>query len=269
VNEIALERKREAAERLVDQKYLRRTADGRVILTKRGKLALEQFTGGPLARDSFDLDSAYYGAVHANRRRDITWAEKFLNAWAQVPANTAEVGEDLREQRIAALDQPVLNDIEAPRPKPESTFYWMRYFHEIDEPSLERLYLGGWEGVTCWKLDVHRAVAELAKKRSRNRLLVFALYCEGWDRDEIGQLMRSMSPGEAWSDYTVNDLIKEISRHIRRRTDMQLPKSGFRDEAPTPTAIADKTLDKIRWARDMTANREHRLEARRARAKAA
>src|SRR5207245_1913414 len=99
-------------------------------------------------------------------------------------------------------------------PKPESTFYWMRHLHEIDEPSLERLYLGGWESVVCWRLDVYRAVAELAKRTSKNRLLIFALYCEGWDRDEIGQLLHSMNPGEEWSTYTINDRIKEISRTI-------------------------------------------------------
>lgn len=246
-NVSSVERKVEVAERLIAQGYLKRTAEG-VVPTKRGKRALESFTGGPLARDSFDLDSAYYGSVQANRRREIEWAEKFLSAWVRSlahPLPDVDIWANADDQAI----------LDGRRPKSESTVYWMRYFHEIDEPSLERLYLGGWEGVACWKLDVHRAITELAKKTSKTRLLIFALYAEGWDRDEIGQLLRSMSPGEEWSSFTVNDRIKEISRSVRRRTEVHTPKAGFTDEVIAPTSLAHRAEETIAWARRLNKKR--------------
>ena len=233
-----------AAERLIEQGYVRRDPEGRVYLTKRGTKAIRQFTGGPLVRDSFDLDAAYYGAVHANKADEVTWALDFLTAYNRraelmLPSVSGEMG----PYEIAELEADVDHGLSRNRPKARSTVYWMRYFHELDEPSLERLCRGGWESVVTWRVDVARAVATLPKSRHR----VFALYAEGMHRDQIARLL-GPEGGEGWTPQSVNDVVKAISRTVRSMTNMTMAHPDPLDE-PIPTSAAHRTEDAIKWAR--------------------
>jgi hypothetical protein len=235
-----------AAERLIEQGYVKRDSSGRVYLTKRGTKAIQQFTGGPLIRDSFDLDAAYYGAVHANKADEVTWALDFLTAYQRMRDLAYNEGATLHPD-IAELEIELHSDIDhglsRNRPKSRSTVYWMRYFHELDEPSLERLCRGGWESVVTWRVDVARAVAMLPKSRQR----VFALYAEGWHRDRIASAL-GPEGGEGWTSRSVNDVVKAISRAVRGTTNMTMAHPDPLDE-PVPTSAANRTEDAIKWAR--------------------
>jgi len=191
---------------------------------------LQQFTGGPLARVSFELDGAYYGAAHQNRGRLAAWSAAVLFAGLR------QFG-ILRYGPATPSPEDDLETLTRPRPRLDDTTYWIRFLHLLEEPA--SLPAHGWENCVAWRLDVLLGLAELPRSRWR----AFRLYADGWgyddqrgrkDLSEIAARMgRDHEAGESWSEDAVRVAIRQARSHGRRRAEFNVP-APDRSRAPRP-----------------------------------
>jgi hypothetical protein len=179
------------------------------------------------------LDAAYYGAAWVNRQAMTGWSVRVLFAALRTlglfhygPATPTIEDDEETLQR--------------PRPKLQDTTYWIRDLHHIEEP--ESLPVHGWEGAVAWRLDVLLALSELPRSRWR----VVALYADGYERSELGDLVGE----EPWGEPSVRTALKEASRHIRRRCELDSPGRVER-RRPRPGATPTSQISEVEreWAR--------------------
>jgi hypothetical protein len=193
------------------------------------------FSGGPLLRASFELDAAYYGAAHSNRALLTAWSVRVLFA-ALRSLGLFQYG--------PATPSPETDEqlLQKPRPKLEDTTYWIRSLHLIEEEA--SLPKHGWEGTVAWRLDVLLALSELPRSRWR----VVALYSDGYERSELGALMSDEEAG--WASESVRAALREASRHIRRRCEMDTP-GRLEKRKPRPGATPTGEIRKVarEWRR--------------------
>lgn len=215
---------------------------------------MREFLRGPLARVSYELDTAYYGTVAYNRRVMLEWT------LAVVFAGLRQIG-IIQYGPATPTPEEDERTLAHPRPKLENTYHWINKLHHIgmdvvglpdfeprpgwfsahtmldatEEAHAARLAvseLAGWESYAAWRMDVLLGLVGLPPSRLR----AFTLYMGGRDRTEIAKLMPA-DGGEPWDDNSVRSALKESSGQIRRRSELHWPAKGApRITSPIPTS---------------------------------
>jgi len=204
---------------------------------------MREFLRGPLARVSYELDTAYYGTVAYNRRVMLEWTLDVVFAGLrslgimQYGPGTPSSADDGRS-------------LAKPRPKLENTYHWINKLHHIGlaggaidyrpdavetdahgdiGESGANWEAAGWENFSAWRMDAVLGLAGLPPSCLR----AFTLYMDGYDRTEIAKLM-PVDGGEPWDDHSVRNRLQEASGQIRRRSELHWPAKGAPRVERTP-----------------------------------
>lgn len=225
---------------------------------------------GPLGRVSRDLDEAYYWIAAENRRLRLRHevsvlfaALRQLGIFQYGPATPTEA-EDLET-------------LKRRQPRYHDTTTWIRHLGQIEDPVSLHAPAGpdpdrptsphAWENAVCFHLDVRLACSELPPSRQR----LVRRYADGWgwdpqtDRKDLDELA-AMNEGPIASE-SVRDMLREASRHIRRRAELDVPSERAPKRTPkdgAPVLHAEGGIQKVdrEWERARRAYRNHALPAR-------
>lgn len=191
---------------------------------------------GPLGRVSRDLDEAYYYVSAENRRKQLRYEVEVLFACFRLLGLFQHGPETPTE-----MDD--LETVRKRRPRFQDTTTWIRYLSQVEDAESLCAPAGpdpdrptsphAWEDAICWSLDVRLAASELPPSRQR----LMRRYADGFgwnpqtDRKDLDELAQM---GEGIAVDSVRDLLRETSRHIRRRSELNVPAIKARPRKPRP-----------------------------------
>lgn len=184
---------------------------------------MREFLRGPLARVSYELDTAYYGTVAYNRRVMLEWTVDVVFAFLR------QIG-IMRYGEATPSPEEDVHTLTKPRPKLENTYHWINKLHHIED-SHTIGQMAGWESFCAWRLDVLLGLAAVPPYGIK----AFTLYMDGFDRSEIAKRLPAAG-GQPWDDNSVRSALKEASGVIRRRSELHWPAKGaprIREIIPT------------------------------------